>query len=116
MTTNHPIPNYLTYVWQDVDGNLRQKVKIIKTDKSVTLDDCPIWNFDGSSTGQAITTDSEVLICPVRIYPNVFAKNILYHHIVLCECKTPNGTLHPTNHRQKAKEIALETKPYTHHL
>jgi glutamine synthetase len=104
MTTNSlNLPQYLTYVWQDVDGNLRQKVKIMKSDKSLTIDDCTEWNFDGSSTGQAITTDSEVLISPVRIYPNVFSDHL--HQIVLCECKMPNGIPHPTNHRHKATII-----------
>lgn len=106
MTTDstQALPQHLTYVWQDVDGNLRQKVKIIKKDTPPTLSDCPVWNFDGSSTGQAITTDSEVLINPVRMYPNVF-KSTVQHHIVLCECVMPNGAAHPTNHRQKASAI-----------
>lgn len=39
----------------------------------------PIWNFDGSSTGQAPGDDSEVLLKPRAIYPDPFrgGKNIM---------------------------------------
>lgn len=43
----------------------------------------PIWNFDGSSTGQAPGDDSEVMLKPQAIYPDPFrgGDNIL----VICE-------------------------------
>merc|ERR1711972_1253580 len=46
-------------------------------------DELPIWNYDGSSTGQAPGENSEVLIKPVAIFPDPFRRdpNIL----VLCE-------------------------------
>jgi len=77
--------------------------------KSMTLDKKPtdvssmkIWNYDGSSTGQAPGDDSEVLIKPVRIFPDPFrgGDNIL----VLCETLLP-GSLAPipTNTRTAAK-------------
>lgn len=97
---------HLTYIWQDIAGNLRQKVKIEKMDHTDFYDASkyPIWNFDGSSTGQATRQDSEVLLYPIRIYNNKFRQATL-SFIVLCECRTPNHTPHPTNHRAKAIEI-----------
>jgi glutamine synthetase len=75
--------------------------------KSRTLDkapkspsDLPIWNFDGSSTGQAPGEDSEVMIKPVAIYPDPFRgePNIM----VLCECLDPKLNPIPTNTRNSA--------------
>jgi glutamine synthetase len=62
--------------------------------------DLPIWNFDGSSTGQAPGHNSEVLLKPVRIVRDPFrgGDNIL----VLCECMNPDMTPHKTNLRAGA--------------
>lgn len=69
------------------------------------MSELPVWNYDGSSTGQAPGDDSEVYIKPVRIYPDPFrgGKNIL----VLCETCLPDGKLTPipTNTRRAAAEI-----------
>lgn len=67
----------------------------------------------GSSTGQAPGHDSEVLLKPVRIFPDPFrgAPNIL----VLCECIAPDGTPIPSNTRRAADEAfnkALHEKPW----
>ena len=45
----------------------------------------PIWNFDGSSTGQAPGTDSEVMLKPVAIYPDPFRGHP--HKLVMCEVR-----------------------------
>lgn len=66
-----------------------------------------MWNFDGSSTGQAPGHDSEVLLKPVAIYPDPFrgGKNKL----VMCECYAPQPggemTPIPTNTRYGAAKI-----------
>ena len=49
-------------------------------------EELPIWNFDGSSTGQAPGTDSEVMLKPVRIFPDPFRGNP--HKLVLCEVRS----------------------------
>jgi glutamine synthetase len=95
------------YVWIGGSGqDLRSKTMTLEAvPKSVA--DLRIWNFDGSSTGQAPGHDSEVLLKPVAIFPDPFrgAPNIL----VMCECYEPgkNGgemTAIPSNTRAPAKE------------
>jgi len=52
------------YLWIDGSGvTLRGKTKIIKGPVK-SIEDCPVWNYDGSSTGQAPTEDSEVWLHP----------------------------------------------------
>ena len=46
----------LEYVWIDGYDQLRTKIKIQYDDT------IPEWNFDGSSTGQATTEDSEIIL------------------------------------------------------
>lgn len=75
------------YVW--LGGSLhdiRSKTKVLQdvaTDATITMDDLPVWNFDGSSTGQATGDDSEVILVPRRIYKDPFRGPP--HVIVLCD-------------------------------
>ncbi|EDQ88804.1 uncharacterized protein MONBRDRAFT_32625 [Monosiga brevicollis MX1] len=86
---------FAEYIWIGGNGrDLRCKTKVLdKMPKSV--DDLPIWNYDGSSTGQAPGHDSEVLIKPVAMYKDPFrgGNNIL----VLTATYTPNddGSMRP---------------------
>lgn len=103
----------LEYIWMDAKDNFRSKIKIVNVDikdkqgingKLVTaLQMVPIWTFDGSSTGQANGTDSDVLLKPVYMAKNPF---IAYctSYIVLCECYNKDKTPHITNTRIKLIE------------
>ena len=63
----------LEYIWIGGSGHdLRCKTKTWFKGEPKSADELPIWNFDGSSTGQAPGHDSEVLIKPVAIYPDPF--------------------------------------------
>ncbi len=57
--------------------------------------DCPIWNFDGSSTGQACGDNSDVYLHPISMFNDPF--RIGKNKIVLCETfnhqNKPTGTL-----------------------
>jgi len=109
---------HLEYLW--LDGNypqqIRSKTKIIEKeiqDYSEIIDGIrdkfydewkqdpsklPIWNFDGSSTGQAETSKSELLLKPVNIFLDPFKDN---GFIVVAEVYNTDGTPHKTNKRAK---------------
>ena len=60
------------YVWIDGSGlGTRSKAKTIDH-KVKSLADLPNWNYDGSSTYQALTHNSEVIMKPVAYYPDPF--------------------------------------------
>ena len=46
----------------------RGKTKTIDSPKITSIEELPVWNFDGSSTNQSSGADSDVYIKPVRIY------------------------------------------------
>ena len=95
----------LEYVWLDgytPEPNLRSKVKVIdikNAEGRVSLEDCPEWSFDGSSTRQAEGKFSDCILKPVRVYVNVLNKGYLKSYFVLCEVMYPDGTPHETNSR-----------------
>jgi len=101
------------YVWLGAlatDGSdIRSKTKTLPTEIR-SISELPIWNYDGSSTGQAPGHDSEVYLKPVAIFKDPFrlGKNL----IVLCECCNPDSKLSPilTNTRRQAAEIMEKAK------
>lgn len=57
------------YVWLGGTGqDLRCKTRTLN-EKPTAVDQLPLWNYDGSSCGQAPGDDSEVMLRPVKIYP-----------------------------------------------
>merc|ERR1711920_510781 len=92
--------------------DIRQKTKTLSS-KPKSVEELPVWNFDGSSTGQAPGDDSEGLLQPVAIFADPFrgGDNIL----VMCECLSPKMEPIPTNTRHGAKAIfdqKLGEKPW----
>jgi glutamine synthetase len=89
----------LEYVWLDgyePTPNLRSKTKIVAFAKTPTLDELPLWNFDGSSTRQAEGSSSDCFLQPVAFFPDPARDDGL---LVMCEVLTPDGSLHPSNSR-----------------
>jgi glutamine synthetase len=89
----------LEYIW--LDGyepvpNLRSKTKIVEFEDTPTLDELPVWGFDGSSTRQAEGSNSDCLLQPVALFPDPVRVNAV---LVMCEVLLPDGTAHPSNSR-----------------
>lgn len=94
---------FATYVWIDGGGiNLRSKDRVLPRAPSNLLE-VPEWSFDGSSTGQAKTEDSDTHLIPVAVYQDPFRK---YPHVlVLCETYHANGTATASNHRAQCANV-----------
>jgi glutamine synthetase len=102
-----PLPStviQLEYLWQGVSStDIRSKSRTWHGPAPKDASELPVWNFDGSSTGQAPTFDSEILLKPVKIYNDPFRG--APHLLVLCECLAPDLTPIPSNTRAIAREI-----------
>jgi glutamine synthetase len=67
----------LEYIWLDGDGGLRSK---IRCDSTLSLRHhkypaaIPDWNFDGSSTGQADGSESEIILKPCAVYGRPYSR------------------------------------------
>jgi glutamine synthetase len=88
----------LEYIWLDgaePTQQLRSKTRVEK-DFSGKPEDAPIWCFDGSSTNQADGGSSDLLLKPVRCFPDPQRKDSFF---VMTEVLNPDGTPHPTNGR-----------------
>ena len=88
----------LEYIW--LDGTeptqcLRSKT-MVRNDFGGTLEECPVWSFDGSPTNQSTGDDSDCLLKPVAIYPDPDRASA---YLVMCEVLNADGTPHPTNGR-----------------
>jgi len=118
MYTNIPNNQYgkviAEYIWIDGTGiNVRSKARTLNS-KVEKLEELPEWNFDGSSTKQATTEDSEVILKPVFFCPDPFRgdDNIL----VLAQCYKVNeqGQYTPvnTNFRHFAEDVFKDVESH----
>ena len=95
------MPTVVEYVWQVgggasvAGGHFRSKVRVLKQ-MVAKVNHVPVWNYDGSSTGQATTEQSEILITPYLLLKSPFARA---DFVVFCDCWYPDGTPLPDNHR-----------------
>ena len=88
----------LEYIWLDgfePTQSLRSKT-MVRKDFNGTLEECPMWSFDGSSTLQADGSDSDCLLKPVFICPDPDRN---FGYLVMCEVLNADGTAHSTNGR-----------------
>ena len=94
------MPKYkLDYIW--LDGytpvpNLRTKNLVKEFDSFPTVEDLPLWGFDGSSTQQADGSDSDCVLKPVAVYPDQTNDHSV---LVMSEVMLPSGDPHPSNAR-----------------
>ena len=88
----------LEYIWLDgykPTQSLRSKTRI-ERDFGGTLEECPMWSFDGSSTEQADGSSSDCLLKPVAIFPDPGRLN---SYLVMTEVLNADGTPHVSNGR-----------------
>ena len=93
----------LEYIWLDGSEptqSMRSKT-MVRRDFSGNLEDCPMWNFDGSSTAQADGSSSDCLLKPVAIFPDPDRNS---GYLVMCEVMNADGTPHATNGRATIEE------------
>jgi glutamine synthetase len=89
----------LEYIWLDGHEpvpNLRGKTQVKEFASFPTLDELPMWGFDGSSTRQAEGSDSDCMLKPVALFPDPARRD---GALVMCEVLLPDGTPHPSNSR-----------------
>src|SRR3989338_5285235 len=106
------------YIWLDGTkpiASIRCKTKIFDakredaTLQTLTVEDMPIWGFDGSSTNQAEGSSSDCVLKPVRIYPDPFRAQTMpaaLSVIVLNEVLVaPGEKPHPSNTRAALRDM-----------
>jgi glutamine synthetase len=92
------------YIWLDADYKFRSKIRV--------CDEITDWNYDGSSTGQATTESSEVILKPHTVFKNPLLDGDSY--LVVCSTYNNDKPL-ITNHRHLANEIfnqKLDEEPW----
>lgn len=88
----------LEYIWLDgyqPTQKMRSKTKIVDNFDG-TVENAPMWAFDGSSTMQAPGGSSDLILQPVRVFVDPARANA---YLVIAEVLNPDKTPHPTNGR-----------------
>jgi glutamine synthetase len=119
------------YIWLDANKKFRSKTKVIpKFFSGVFSADgndisvYPRWDYDGSSTGQASGTSSEVILVPIFVcdnpllqdsVTNINSNHVIMRKLVLCETFHVDGKPTSVNTRHAATtifDVCLEQKPW----
>lgn len=107
------------YIWLDSNDEIRSKTKIINTCSRIV--EPQNWNYDGSSTGQAVCELSDVILKPVyTIIDPIRTREYNYYNVkcylVLCELyildENNNMIPHEMNYRYICSNIDKLTKCY----
>jgi glutamine synthetase len=107
----------LEYIWLGGQLELRSKTRIINHDeikynynRIISLYNIPDWDYDGGSTEQATTENSEVVLKPCAMYRNPININNDSSFIVLCSTYSTDGSPIFNNYRHAANEIFTDAK------
>lgn len=93
------------YIWLDgyqPEANLRSKTKIVQLLEKPSVENLPLWSFDGSSTRQAEGSFSDCVLKPVKVYRDAGRNN---GYLIMCEVLNPDLTPHATNKRATYENI-----------
>lgn len=117
-STDRRGPVFLEYIWIAADGSTRSKTRVVYPlrghgvnqdyAKHIIPPHVKQWNYDGSSTGQAAGSNSEVILIPCAIYRDPFRgrdPKSSPHRLVLCKAVDPEGMPVSGNTRQAAEEV-----------
>ncbi len=98
----------LEYIWLDGASNFRSKTKIL-SEKEININNIktlPMWNYDGSSTGQATGTDSEIFLIPNAIFKDPFRQSSNYDaYLIWCGMVDKNSNPLENSTRDLALEV-----------
>lgn len=95
------------YVFIDGFNTTRSKTRIITgqiypgQEERGLMFNIDIWNVDGSSTGQSITENSDIILIPRSVFRDPFNTDTLEvkYYLCLCEILNSDGTPHYSNNR-----------------
>jgi glutamine synthetase len=100
------------YVWIGGTGlDIRSKAKTVIGEVN-SVKDLGEWNYDGSSTMQATTSASEILMIPVALFSDPFRGG--NNKIALCETFTTDYKPTSTNFRYFARKVFEADKENKH--
>lgn len=97
------------YVFIDGNGVTRSKTRIItgkilpEQESRGLMFNIDVWNVDGSSTGQSVTGNSDVILVPRTTFNDPFNMSTpeIRYCLVMCEVYNGDGSPHVSNNRAK---------------
>jgi glutamine synthetase len=89
--------NIVEYIWLDSENNFRSKVRVLSSLSDINSE----WNYDGSSTNQATTESSEIILKVVETFNHPFMNGKLN----VCATYDINDNPLKNNYYHKANEI-----------
>lgn len=96
------------YLWVDGSGEgIRSKCRTLDFEPKHPKE-CPVWNYDGSSTYQAEGSNSDMYLHPVAIFRDPFRRDP--NKLVLCEVFKYNKKPAETNQRKTCNEVMEQAK------
>src|SRR5437016_4223856 len=108
----------IEYIWLDVYDQLRSKTKVHPRSAEgfesldAVLAIVPSWTYDGSSTGQAEGSDSDVILKPCAICYDPFRQSDEHQrcYLIMCETFNKDGSPHKTNYRRQCAMVMDDEK------
>ncbi|XP_070532731.1 glutamine synthetase-like [Ptychodera flava] len=96
------------YIWIDGTGEgLRCKTRTVDFEPKAP-EELPVWNYDGSSTGQAEGSNSDMYLHPVALFDDPF--RLRPNKLVLCETYKYDKRPAETNFRLSCRKVMDRAK------